>query len=85
MNSSLTLAPDGNRDLWSSAQATSDEAPRRRYSPVALLEIVASWRRRTYCRRELKQLLRDCPELIDDVGLTRRDVETEIGKTFWQR
>ena len=28
---------------------------------------------------------KDNPHLIDDIGLTRRQVEAEIAKPFWQR
>ena len=30
-------------------------------------------------------MLKDNPELIDDIGLTIRQVEAEIAKPFWQR
>ena len=28
---------------------------------------------------------KDNPDLIDDIGLTKRQVEAEIAKPFWQR
>jgi uncharacterized protein YjiS (DUF1127 family) len=35
---------------------------------------------------DLKRMLRDNPHLIDDIGLTRQQVEAEIAKLpFWQR
>jgi uncharacterized protein YjiS (DUF1127 family) len=29
--------------------------------------------------------LKNNPELIDDIGLTKRQIEAEIAKPFWQR
>ena len=36
-------------------------------------------------RWELEQMSEANPHLIDDIGLTRRQVEAEIAKPFWQR
>ena len=48
--------------------------------------MIAAWRERTYFRWELKQMSKNNPHLIDDIGLTRRQVEEEIAKLpFWQR
>jgi uncharacterized protein YjiS (DUF1127 family) len=58
----------------------------RHYSLAALRSIIATWRERTRFRWELKQMSKDNPHLIDDIGLTRRQVEAEIAKLpFWQR
>lgn len=58
----------------------------RRYSLAALRSAIASWREHTHFRWELKRISRDNPHLIDDIGLTRRQVEEEIAKLpFWQR
>ncbi|MBN9253353.1 MULTISPECIES: DUF1127 domain-containing protein [unclassified Mesorhizobium] len=47
---------------------------------------IAAWRERAYFRWELKRIARDNPHLIDDIGLTKRQVEDEIAKLpFWQR
>ena len=35
-------------------------------------------------RWQLQQMSKDNPHLIDDIGLTRRQVEAEIAKRFWQ-
>ena len=35
-------------------------------------------------RWELEQKLKANPHLIDDIGLTKRQVEAEIAKPFWQ-
>ncbi|TIQ35431.1 MAG: DUF1127 domain-containing protein [Mesorhizobium sp.] len=63
----------------------SDTSPRR-YSLAALRSAIVSWREQTHFRWELKRISRDNPHLIDDIGLTRRQVEEEIAKLpFWQR
>ena len=46
---------------------------------------VATWRERIRLRWELRRMLAGDPHLIDDIGLTRRQVEAEIAKPFWQR
>jgi uncharacterized protein YjiS (DUF1127 family) len=60
------------------------EAPRRHYSLATLRSIIATWDERIRVRRELEQMSKDDPHLIDDIGLTRRQVEAEIAKSFWQ-
>ncbi|CCV03988.1 conserved hypothetical protein [Mesorhizobium metallidurans STM 2683] len=53
---------------------------------TTLRNIIAAWRERTRFRWELKRMSKDNPHLIDDIGLTRRQVEAEIAKLpFWQR
>ncbi|WP_198021628.1 DUF1127 domain-containing protein [Mesorhizobium sp. WSM3224] len=62
------------------------EAGRRRYSLAALRSFVAARRERAYFRFELKRMAADNPHLIDDIGMTRSQVEAEIAKLpFWQR
>ena len=51
---------------------------------VSLLGILANWRWRIRFRWELEQKWRSDPHLIDDVGLTTRQVKTELTKHFWQ-
>ncbi|RAZ93116.1 DUF1127 domain-containing protein [Mesorhizobium hawassense] len=59
---------------------------RRRYSLAVLRSLIAEHRRQTYFRFELKRMARDNPHLIDDIGLTKKEVEAEIAKLpFWQR
>jgi uncharacterized protein YjiS (DUF1127 family) len=60
------------------------EALRRHYSLAILRSIIATWDKRIRVRRELEQMSKDDPHLIDDIGLTRRQVEAEIAKSFWQ-
>jgi uncharacterized protein YjiS (DUF1127 family) len=59
---------------------------RRRYSLATLRSIVATWREQSRFRWDLKRMSEANPHLIDDIGLTRRQVEAEIAKLpFWQR
>jgi uncharacterized protein YjiS (DUF1127 family) len=37
--------------------------------------MIAAWRGRNRFRLELKRMARDNPHLIDDIGLTKRQVE----------
>lgn len=53
---------------------------------ATLRDRIAAWRERAHFRWELKRIARDNPHLIDDIGLTRRQVEDEIARLpFWQR
>jgi uncharacterized protein YjiS (DUF1127 family) len=45
---------------------------------------IAIWRERIRLRWELAEMARDNPHLIDDIGLTRQQVEAEIAKPFWR-
>ncbi|CCV10194.1 DUF1127 domain-containing protein [Mesorhizobium sp. STM 4661] len=58
------------------------EVSRRRMT--TLRSIIATWREQTRFRWDLKQMSKDNPHLIDDIGLTKRQVEAEIAKRFWQ-
>ncbi|MCX8570141.1 MULTISPECIES: DUF1127 domain-containing protein [Hyphomicrobiales] len=51
---------------------------------ATLRNMVATWSWRSRFRWDLAQKSRDEPHLIDDIGLTRRQVEAEIAKHFWQ-
>jgi uncharacterized protein YjiS (DUF1127 family) len=59
-------------------------ASRRHYSLATLRSIIASWDERRRFRWNLEQMSKANPHLIDDIGLTRRQVEAEIAKAFWQ-
>ncbi|RWM89908.1 MAG: DUF1127 domain-containing protein [Mesorhizobium sp.] len=52
---------------------------------TTLRSIIAAWDERKRFRWELEQMSKDNPHLIDDIGLTRRQVEAEIAKPFWRR
>ncbi len=56
----------------------------RPHGLAALLSMIATWRERIRVRRALGQMSKANPYLIDDIGLTRRQVEAEIAKPFWQ-
>ncbi|WP_439622673.1 DUF1127 domain-containing protein [Shinella sp.] len=50
----------------------------------ALREVIAIWDERQRFRRDLAQKSEANPHLIEDIGLTKRQVEAEIAKSFWQ-
>ena len=57
-----------------------------RRRPANLPGMIARWRERNRFRLELRRMARDNPHLIDDIGLTKRQVEEEIARLpFWQR
>jgi uncharacterized protein YjiS (DUF1127 family) len=76
MNDTLAAAAVQHR----SARVRPAQAPRRR----RLLDAIATWEERTRVRWRLERMSRDDPRLIDDIGLTRRQVEVEIAKPFWR-
>jgi uncharacterized protein YjiS (DUF1127 family) len=57
---------------------------RRHSNSPTLRSIIATWSELKRFRWALEQMLKDNPHLIDDIGLTRRQVEAEIAKSFWQ-
>ena len=72
--------------LRARAPVAPKDLARRRYSLSTLRNIIATWRQRTRFRWDLKQMARDNPHLIDDIGLTTQQAEEEIAKLpFWQR
>jgi uncharacterized protein YjiS (DUF1127 family) len=79
MNDTLASAPH-------QAEATSVvPAEMSRRNLATLRSIIAAWDERKRFRWELEQMAKDNPHLIDDIGLTRRQVEAEIAKPFWRR
>lgn len=60
------------------------ELPTRHAGPPALQGLIACWEERARFRWELAQMAAANPHLIDDIGLTTRQVEAEIAKRFWQ-
>lgn len=58
----------------------------RRYGLAALRGFLAARRKQARFRFDLKRMATDNPYLIDDIGLTKEEVEAEIAKLpFWQR
>jgi len=54
------------------------------YSLATLQIVIANWEERIRFRWTLRQMSKDNPHLIDDIGLTKEQVEAEIAKPFWQ-
>ncbi len=77
MTDTRTLAPALHRAAW-------PDASRRRHGLATLPGMIATWRERIRLRRHLGQMAKAYPHLIDDIGLTRRQVEAEIAKPFWR-
>jgi uncharacterized protein YjiS (DUF1127 family) len=72
-------------DILASAPALAVEARRRAHGLAALRGLIRSWRSRSRFRRDLADRLEAAPHLVDDIGLTRRQVDAELAKPFWQR
>ncbi|MGO4723091.1 MULTISPECIES: DUF1127 domain-containing protein [unclassified Inquilinus] len=60
------------------------EASCRPHGLAALLSMIATWRGRIRVRQALRRMSKANPYLIDDIGLTKRQVEAEVAKPFWQ-
>ena len=82
MDDTLESAP--HQAAWRGTPVRPMEVSRRHHSPETLRSIVATWGERTRFRLEPRQMSKGNPHLIDDFGLTRRQVEAEIAKPFWQ-
>jgi len=54
-------------------------------SPRGLWALIKAWDDRAYYRGQLARIANHTPELIEDIGLTRRQIEAEIAKPFWRR
>lgn len=57
---------------------------RRSYGLATLRNVIMVWDKRKRFRRDLEQMARDDPHLIEDIGLTRRQAQAEIAKPFWR-
>lgn len=84
MNDIPTLGSAPHQAAWPGTPVGPAEVSRRHYSLATLRSIIATWRERIRVRRVLEQMSKANPHLIDDIGLTRRQVEAEIAKPFWQ-
>lgn len=80
MNDAFTLLPTRHKTTRPGVPVAAADMPRL----ATLRNMVATWSWRSRFRRDLAQKSRDEPHLIDDIGLTRRQVEAEIAKHFWQ-
>ncbi len=54
--------------------------PRR----LTLPGLVATWSGRMRLRWQLARMAEAGPHLVDDIGLTRGQIEAEIAKPFWR-
>jgi uncharacterized protein YjiS (DUF1127 family) len=85
MNNILTLASVSHQSARPETPVGPADVSRRRYSLATLRSTIATWSEQVRFRWKLEQLAKDNPHLIDDIGLTRWQVEEEIAKRFWQR
>ena len=79
MNDAPTLASALHQAAW---PGTSME-PARWHLAIPR-GIIATWSERIRLRWDFEQMSKANPHLIDDIGLTRRQVEAEIAKPFWR-
>ena len=79
-----TLAPARHQAAWPETPVGPADVSRRHYSLATFRSLVATWSERKRLRWDLEQMLKDGPHLIDDIGLSERQVEAEIAKPFWQ-
>lgn len=52
--------------------------------PASPRSIIATWEERKRFRLDLERMAKTSPHLIDDIGLTKRQVAAEIAKSFWR-
>ncbi|MFR0692811.1 DUF1127 domain-containing protein [Enterobacterales bacterium AE_CKDN230030158-1A_HGKHYDSX7] len=60
------------------------EASPLSFSPARLRALLALWQARVRVRRQLADLARGNPHLVEDIGLTRRQLAAEVAKPFWR-
>ena len=82
MNDTLASVP--HRAAWPGTPVRPAEVSRRHFSLATLRSIIAAWEERKRVRLHLEEMSGGNPHLLDDIGLTRRQVEAEIAKPFWQ-
>jgi uncharacterized protein YjiS (DUF1127 family) len=83
MNQSSVVALPLHQVAWPIAPSRSATTGYR-FGPSSLLNILRTWEDRLRFRWQLKEMARTAPHLIDDMGLTKKQVEAEIAKRFWQ-
>lgn len=84
MNEIPSFAWRPRQAAWPGTPLEPSGLARRHGWLATLRSIIATWGERIRFRRKLEQLSEVGPHLIDDIGLTRRQVETEIAKPFWR-
>jgi uncharacterized protein YjiS (DUF1127 family) len=94
MTDTPNTASIAHRAAWPGKPASPEPTSPEPTSPVhasrhscglaALRDIVSTWKERRSFRWQLDQMSKTSPHLIDDIGLTSRQVEAEIAKPFWK-
>ena len=82
MHDTLALAP--HQAVRPGTTVRLAEVSRRHYKPDDPAKHYRDLDQRKRFRWELEQMSKANPHLIGDIGLTRRQVEAEIAKSFWQ-
>jgi uncharacterized protein YjiS (DUF1127 family) len=82
MNNTPTLASAPHQAAWPGMSMEPADVSRRHLATPR--NIIATWSERIRLRWNLEQMSKANPHLINDIGLTRRQVEAEIAKPFWQ-
>lgn len=84
MSSLLTGMSDFYNAVWLDIRQPVNYSGERvgRHDPLRLFSV---WEERVRFREQLELMARNKPELLDDVGLTRAQVDRETRKSFWQR
>lgn len=84
MSNLLTGMSDFYNAVWLDIHQPSKDfgSGAGRYDPLRLLTV---WEERVRFRQQLELMARNKPELLDDVGLTRAQIDRETRKSFWQR
>lgn len=85
MHDTRTLASAPHQAARPGMPVEPAHASPRHFSLASLQNMIATWRWRRHYRWELEERARSNPHLIEDIGLTTREVEAEIAKRFWQR
>ncbi|WP_244481917.1 MULTISPECIES: DUF1127 domain-containing protein [unclassified Rhizobium] len=84
MHDTCAITSARHLEAWADASTGQKDLPR--WNRLRTLRgLILTWRRRDRFRWELRQKSRDNPHLMDDIGLTRWQVEAEIAKHFWQQ
>jgi uncharacterized protein YjiS (DUF1127 family) len=84
MKDTPTLASAPHQAAWPGTPVGPAGVSRRHFSLATLRSIIATWSERIRVRWELEQMSKANPHLIDDIGLTRRQVEAQITRPVWQ-
>ena len=85
MNHTCTFATARRPAALQGTPARPAGASRRLYSLATLPGLIATWRKRRCFRRDLEEMAKANPHLIDDIGMKRWQVEAELAKPFWER